>query len=141
VALQSRPICGGRGIALVAGGDGFSARDLLTGWAFGPAFALGMAACFDAALALSDGMRAALADLGFAALADFVLDAGRLAVLVLVVLDFAAGLADFVRAAALTACLEARFGLAREEGFLLFSFAMSPCFRHHRANAERSVAF
>jgi hypothetical protein len=27
--------------------------------------------------------------------------------------------------------------LAREEGFLLLFFAMSPCFRHYRANAGR----
>jgi hypothetical protein len=33
--------------------------------------------------------------------------------------------------------LAARFGLARDEGFLLLLSAMSPCFRHYHANAER----
>src|SRR6476659_8597412 len=121
VALQSRPICGGRAIALATGADGFSSRALLTGRAFG----------------LAGRVRVDFADLGLAAaLADFGFDAVRLPVLAVTVLDFAvlglaAGFTDFARAAALSAGLAARFGLAREEGFLLFSFAMSPCFRHY----------
>jgi len=88
------------------------------------------------------------ADLGLAEpLADFGFEAGRLAVLAfavlrlavlaVMVLALAAGFTDFASAAALPAGLAARFGLAREEGCLLFSFAMSPCFRHYRANAGR----
>ena len=144
VALQSRPICGGRAIALATGADGFSVRALPTGGAFGLAFALGRAACFAAALALAGGERVDFADLGLAAaLADFGLDAGRLAVLDLAVLDLAAGFTDFARAVALPVGLAARFGLARKEGFLLLLFAMSPCFRYYRAKcrAPRPAAF
>jgi hypothetical protein len=86
------------------------------------AFALGLAACFAAALAIACGMRVVFADFGVAAaLADFGLDAGRLAALAL-----AAGFTDFVRAVALPVDLAARFGLARDEGFLLLLCAMSP---------------
>ena len=107
-------------------------RAFRTGGAFGLALALGLAACFGAALAFASGVRAVLADFGLAAvLADFGLDAGRLAVLAL-----AAGFTDFVRAVALPVDLAAR-GLARDEGFLLLLFAMSPCFRHYRPNAGR----
>src|SRR6478752_3422148 len=81
VALQSRPICGGRGVALTTGADGFSMRAFWTGGVFGLAFALGRAACFVAALALAGGVRVDFADLGLAALADFDFDARRLAVL------------------------------------------------------------
>jgi hypothetical protein len=38
----------------------------------------------------------------------------------------AAGFTDFVRAVALPVDLAARFGLARDEGFLLLLCAMSP---------------
>jgi len=115
VALQSRPICGGRAIALATGAKGFSTGALLTGGAFGLAFALGRTASFTAALALAGGVRVDFADLGLAEpLADFGFEAGRLAVLAfavlrlavlaVMVLALAAGFTDFASAAALLRC-------------------------------------